>query len=176
MSRFIQSLVDQRYVDMALGCWWYSEQSCRLWTGMLLYDLVCCNKKCSCLRLGDSGFYCLAMQVSAAWWYWSWSAGVCCLVMSEQVEQVCCKSCWLLCRHFVVSTKRCSEWSSEEFLKLALKRAGYDFSGISSEKSCLREFWWLVGNWHQQWLSLQLWLVGSHVSCSLLGQTQIPLL
>ena len=54
-----------------------------------------------CLLVGDTGVYCLAMQVSAAWWCRSWSAVVCCLVMSKPVllaaasSSSLCERCWL---------------------------------------------------------------------------------
>ena len=102
------------------------------------------------------------MQVSAARWSLNWSSGVCCLVMLKQVLLVCCKCGWLLCCRFVVSAKGCrgdQRWSSEDFLKLAHKIAGLWLSEISSEKGYLREFCWLVGNWHWlRWVCDSAWL------------------
>ena len=145
------------------------------------------------------------IQVLADWWcrYLLLSnAGVCCLV----VEGACClvmqvapaRWCWNRCCRFTASLAGfCQEvqqedqrWSSEEFLKLALKRAGYNF-----QKSVLKRAVWesfgdcletgigcaesaAVISWiPQRLLAAGYWLRRrSHVSRWLLGEAQLPLL
>ena len=39
MSWFIQSLVIQSYINVALECWWLSEQGCSSWTKVLVHNV-----------------------------------------------------------------------------------------------------------------------------------------
>ena len=136
MSWFIQSLVNQGYVNFVSECWWQYEQCFQSWTWravawssllrrkmqvltiwwclcLLLCDAgVCClvipEKVCWCLLLSDAGANPL---VSAAWWFWNRSSSWCrCLLLKDAgTLLVCCESGWLLCCRLMVSAKKCSQ-------------------------------------------------------------------
>ena len=126
------------------------------WSGLLQRKIhVLAAWWCGCLLLSSTGVSCLVIQVSA-----DCCAGFCCLVVQElllgdvrtgvagllQLWLAVAPS-WYLQR----GVMRRPEVILRELSEIALKRAGLWLSEISSEKSCLRGFRWLIGNWHQLW-------------------------
>ena len=108
MSRFIQSLVNRRYVNVASVCWWEFELV--VVRGLDCYSIIWSatteNTGASplmleLLQLGVAGVCWLVIQVSAAWgcrWLLLGDAGTC-------AAGVIYKSGWLQRRRLVVSAK-----------------------------------------------------------------------
>ena len=152
MSQFIQSFVNWGYVDLALECWWLSklllmDWDAVAWSGLLQWKILVLV--CRCLLLGDAG-------TSAAGLLQVWLGAV-------------SLSCGI-CQGLKWEDQR---WSLQDFLKLALKRADYDFWKLSLKRAVLERV--AVIGWQLVWgvLDLQVWLVGSNVDCWLLGEVQI---